>query len=788
MKRKLIIIFSVLGGIILIAAVSLAVLYFTQKESYNDKITAAVKDEIVIQRGDNGMPHLEVKNEEDLYFTLGYLHAQDRNSLIEYHRSIATGDAVKVIGKKGELLDRLSRSIGFSRDAAVIYKNLKDQQKIYIKAYVKGINLTRNRGLQNNFLRNNWKEEDVIAILLMKEWANAFLNNKENFFRLPLVKKNWNVNKYFPEDLLYFYNEDEEMNLSVIKKLESLVEEYIGTFNRGFALSVLDKATKSGKPFTAYSYDDRLSVYPGWYPVQIRMGSTLIRAVTFNGLPFIFSGNRGGFSFFGFNLDIDTQDYVIERVKTVNEVPQYLSAAGWKNFSAIEFESDKKSNKEVKPDKSIEAAASDTRDVMAVKKKKYDDSFISSLFNQSFRFTENGPVLNDIFSDAPPKTDVVVLKFMKPDSDYIVSLFEIPFAKDMAAAKTAVLNSSSMPKVYFFTEKNETVKVFAGKIPARPQIDSMFRPGLNIGWTGMNDISQYYAVMKDEIASSFYPEEILNQVRAFAVIDEERYAALKTEFDNFSDLKEKDIEIFLTSKHSILAEKYVPVFLSILSTNPTTSARLTRIFFHDWNYSIDSDTVAPTLYQVILEQFIFNTFKDEYKEEIDDIMKKYHYLSGKFYKLIIENNTEVFDDVTTDKPENRETIFDISFLKANRILNRSLGPIMADWKWNKIHKGHFHIPYEDANFLSRILYRIEDYPFEGGASTVFLSKSDRSLKPTAGTSIYGYFGSGISNISMNFGYSVNPMSEFYYSRNHTVNNADFDKVTAKFFTIIKPGK
>jgi penicillin amidase len=787
MKRKIIIICSVIGGIIVLAGISLLVLYFTQKESYNDKISADVKGEIVIQRGEDGMPHIEVKNEEDMYFTLGYLHSQDRNSLIEYYRSIATGHASKVIGKKGELLDRLSRSIGFLREASVIYKNLKDAQKVYIKAYVKGINLTRGRGLQANFLRDDWKEEDVIAILLMKEWANAFLNNKENFFRLPIIKKDWNVNKYFPEDLLFFYYDDEEINLSVIKKLEALVEEYIGTFNRGFAVSILEKATKSGKPYTAYSYDDKLSVYPGWYPVQIRINGSVFRAVTFNGLPFIFSGNRSGFSFFGFNLNIDTQDYVIEKVKIINDAPQYLSPNGWKNFSAHEFDPGKKAKKESKPEK-IEPTVADSRDIMAVKKKKYDDSFISSIFNQSFRYTENGPVLNDIFTDSPPKTDVVVLKFIRPDADYIGSLFEMPFAKDMNAAKAAVLNTSSLPKVYFFTENNETVKAFTGKIPARQQGYAMFKQGLNTGWIGMNDISQYYTGMTEETAMSFYPTEIINQVRVFAIIEEDRYAALKTEFDNFSAMSEKDLENFLTSKNSVLAEKFIPVFLSILSTNPTTSARLTRIFFHDWNYSIDSESVAPTLYQVILEQFIYNTFKDDYKEDIDDIMKKYHHMSGIFYKLVHENTTEVFDDITTDKPENRETIFDISFLKANRILNRSLGPIMADWKWGKIHKGHFHIPYEESNFLNRILYKIDDLPFEGGAATIFLSQSDRDLKPNAGSSLFGYFGTEISNVTMNFAYSVNPMSTFYYGRKRSVNNADFDKVTAKFFTIIKPNK
>jgi hypothetical protein len=169
-------------------------------------------------------------------------------------------------------------------------------------------------------------------------------------------------------------------------------------------------------------------------------------------------------------------------------------------------------------------------------------------------------------------------------------------------------------------------------------------------------------------------------------------------------------------------------------------------------------------------------------------MKKYYYMTGTFYKLAHENLTEVFDDVTTDNIENRETIFDISFFKANRILNRKLGPVMSDWKWAKIHKGHFHIPYEDSNLLNRIFYKIDDLPFEGGASTLLLSHPDRDLKPSSVTSFYGYYGSGVSNITMNFAYSVNPMSTYYYGRNRAPINTDFDKASSKYFTIIKPGK
>jgi len=55
----------------------------------------------------------------------------------------------------------------------------------------------------------------------------------------------------------------------------------------------------------------------------------------------------------------------------------------------------------------------------------------------------------------------------------------------------------------------------------------------------------------------------------------------------------RDVEAILYDNKSELAEKFIPAFMGILKDNPLTSSRLARIYFQEWDYSMDSGKVAP---------------------------------------------------------------------------------------------------------------------------------------------------------------------------------------------------
>ncbi|HPG52694.1 MAG TPA: penicillin acylase family protein, partial [Spirochaetota bacterium] len=95
MKKKLIIAGICAAAIALTVAAVLLVNHYRGRISYAGTTRGAVTADVVLERDINGTPLIQAKNFEDVYFAIGYLHAQDRYGQMEYFRAIAaahTGD------------------------------------------------------------------------------------------------------------------------------------------------------------------------------------------------------------------------------------------------------------------------------------------------------------------------------------------------------------------------------------------------------------------------------------------------------------------------------------------------------------------------------------------------------------------------------------------------------------------------------------------------------------------------------------------------------------------------
>jgi acyl-homoserine lactone acylase PvdQ len=150
------------------------------KISYDKKEQGHVQTRLITRTNDDTRHNSFIK--EDLFYALGYIHAQDRLNLIEYHRAIANGTLSHFIpNPDSETLDRLSSIIGFTREADLLYEKLDSEVKIQLSKYTEGINQIRHTRHFVRIAKNEWTPTDVLAILIMKEWAEAYLANTELF-------------------------------------------------------------------------------------------------------------------------------------------------------------------------------------------------------------------------------------------------------------------------------------------------------------------------------------------------------------------------------------------------------------------------------------------------------------------------------------------------------------------------------------------------------------------------------------------------------------------------------
>jgi penicillin amidase len=97
-----------------------------------------------------GVPHIYAQNEEDAYFALGYVVAQDRLFQLEMIKRLASGRLSELLGNSMVKTDRFFRTLGLNRHAKwsaqeFIKRSLEPIQKS-VKAYIAGINQYINQG------------------------------------------------------------------------------------------------------------------------------------------------------------------------------------------------------------------------------------------------------------------------------------------------------------------------------------------------------------------------------------------------------------------------------------------------------------------------------------------------------------------------------------------------------------------------------------------------------------------------------------------------------------------
>ena len=111
------------------------------KEFYNTTLEiAGVKEEVVIHRDKWGVSHIYARNNQDLMFAQGFVHARDRSWQMEMNRRVAMGRVSELFGDIALDTDRLIRTLGFNRLAKKDYEVASDETKEYLNCYSDGVN------------------------------------------------------------------------------------------------------------------------------------------------------------------------------------------------------------------------------------------------------------------------------------------------------------------------------------------------------------------------------------------------------------------------------------------------------------------------------------------------------------------------------------------------------------------------------------------------------------------------------------------------------------------------
>ena len=85
---------------------------------------------VTVKRDSKGVPHIKAENAHDLYFSQGYVQAQDRLFQMDLSRRQASGMLSEVVGEAAVDRDKLFRTLGLRRAAEASVSQYDGRRKM----------------------------------------------------------------------------------------------------------------------------------------------------------------------------------------------------------------------------------------------------------------------------------------------------------------------------------------------------------------------------------------------------------------------------------------------------------------------------------------------------------------------------------------------------------------------------------------------------------------------------------------------------------------------------------
>lgn len=359
--KKIVIIAAVL--FLLIFLVIYLYLRHTLPETEGIIRVEGIHDDVLIRRNQWGVPLIEAKNIEDIFFAVGFVHAQDRLFQMDLIRRLSTGRLAEIFGERALELDKFHKGLLVEESIKKTVTGIKPGPKRFIQSYCRGVNLfIKSQTLPPEFLLlgykpGEWTINDILGIFKRMEiilagsgselynmklvqalgkegaekfiygvWGSTIINKEEYKKYSPGGKSSSNEANLMSRSLF---------NNSILQRSFQneihLMENSVGSNN----WVISGTKTASGLPILAN--DPHLSnMFPSYfYQLYARAGDFTISGNTLPGVPLIIIGRNKNIGWGCTNIGTDVIDYFILKINPQNK-NQYLWEGEWRNFEVIE--------------------------------------------------------------------------------------------------------------------------------------------------------------------------------------------------------------------------------------------------------------------------------------------------------------------------------------------------------------------------------------------------------------------------------------------------------------------
>lgn len=351
----------IVSGLIALGLIAGLLAYYILSRSlvdYDEDFTVrGIGAPVEIVRNNDNVPHIFGQTDEDVFYALGFAHAQDRLWQMTMLRRTAQGRLSEIFGPSTVKVDELMRRYDLYGLALDSVKAQDPETLAALEAYSAGVNAwieevnqgARGRGAPEFFLFEPeisvWAPADSIAILkLMALQLSSALQTEVLRARVSLLLPNARLSDILPDD--------PSQGVAALPDYASLVPGVMpvmapvkfaggpfspvaepGLAGASNSWAAMPERSAAGGSLLANDPHLGLTAPTIWYLARLELASGGVIGGTIPGVPLVLVGRSERLGWGLTTAYVDDQDVVIEELNPANP-EEYRTADGWERFQS----------------------------------------------------------------------------------------------------------------------------------------------------------------------------------------------------------------------------------------------------------------------------------------------------------------------------------------------------------------------------------------------------------------------------------------------------------------------
>ncbi len=703
----------ILAGVIFFSLRYLVTKSFPQ---YSGTINSSrISNEVKIYRDEFGVPHIIAHNEYDLFFTQGYVHAQDRLWQMDISRRAGEGRLSEVLGSSTIKFDKMLRTVGFKNIAEKLESSISPKSKEILQAYADGVNefIRTHKGKYPiefdmlNYEPEEWKPVHSLMISRLMAWELNISWHVDVALGELVAKlgeeKAKQIFPSYPENAPVIVDKKNSVHsLPALKNFSALERDFreffgtTGTHIGSNSWAVSPQKSENGHAMLANDPHLGLGLPAKWYEIHLQAGSFDVAGVSLPGTPLVIIGHNRNVAWGLTNVMADDADFYLEKADSLG-ADSYFYKGEWKDIEMI-------------------------HDTIFVK----DTSEIPFTIKK----TIHGPAVNEIYPlNEMQQSNFITMRWTGFEmSDELHGIYLINASNNWQSFLSGVKEFTVPGQNFVYADREGNIGFHPGvRLPLRKNQNPTLP---SIGWSGENEWQGF--VLFDDLPSTFNPPEGF-----IATANNKTSSSIPYHISNLWEppsriqrirqlllQKEKfDVNDFKTMQNdycSQFAKDIVPFIVGAYQHQTIDDQRLETVlsYFHNWNYMMSKENATTTVFEVFFHYLIKNIYRDEMG---DELYNQYVFLANIPYRvtpaLLRDSASSWFDDVTTPGVETRDDIIRKSMMETLDFLTKKFGNETKEWRWGRLHTLTLRHPFGKIDVLQSI-FNIGPFEVGGSGTTV----------------------------------------------------------------------